>query len=116
MSAQVHISLHRLALAGWLTPNPLCVRSLDSQSATHCIVFARLLIDGRDHGVHNFIVPIRYEKTGPSSGPLSAIHHRSLPAKCKEHGHWTPLARRDHRRHRKQVGPTRKRTFIALCV
>lgn len=28
-------------------------------TANTAIVFARLLIDGKDHGVHNFIVPLR---------------------------------------------------------
>ena len=28
-------------------------------TANHAMVFARLLVDGKDHGVHNFIVPLR---------------------------------------------------------
>eukprot|EP01087_Luapelamoeba_hula_P004637 TRINITY_DN1455_c0_g1_i3.p1 TRINITY_DN1455_c0_g1~~TRINITY_DN1455_c0_g1_i3.p1 ORF type:complete len:550 (+),score=70.82 TRINITY_DN1455_c0_g1_i3:444-2093(+) len=35
-----------------------------AHTATHCIVFARLLIEGHDYGVHNFIVPLRDIATG----------------------------------------------------
>jgi acyl-CoA oxidase len=27
--------------------------------STHCVLYARLVIDGHDHGIHNFLVPIR---------------------------------------------------------
>lgn len=30
-----------------------------SHTATHCLVFARLLVDGKDYGVKNFVVPLR---------------------------------------------------------
>ncbi|PRP88722.1 acyl-coenzyme A oxidase I [Planoprotostelium fungivorum] len=34
------------------------------QTATHSVVFARLIIDGKDHGVHSFMVQIRDTATG----------------------------------------------------
>ena len=40
------------------------------QHATHCVVFARLVTKGHDHGVHAFVVPIRAEVGGD---PLPGI-------------------------------------------
>lgn len=34
------------------------------QTATHTVAFARLIIDGKDYGVHSFIVPLRSTETG----------------------------------------------------
>lgn len=30
-----------------------------AHTATHCLVFARLIVDGKDYGVKNFVVPLR---------------------------------------------------------
>lgn len=29
------------------------------QTATHCACYARLIVDGKDHGIHTFLVPLR---------------------------------------------------------
>ncbi|KAL2917998.1 fatty-acyl coenzyme A oxidase [Polyrhizophydium stewartii] len=34
-----------------------------AQTATHCVVFARLIVKGRDHGVKNFVVQLRDPET-----------------------------------------------------
>eukprot|EP01130_Rhizamoeba_saxonica_P016042 TRINITY_DN7336_c0_g1_i1.p1 TRINITY_DN7336_c0_g1~~TRINITY_DN7336_c0_g1_i1.p1 ORF type:complete len:719 (+),score=148.75 TRINITY_DN7336_c0_g1_i1:30-2159(+) len=34
------------------------------QTATHSVVFARLMIDGNDHGIHSFVVQLRDTATG----------------------------------------------------
>eukprot|EP01119_Soliformovum_irregulare_P000794 TRINITY_DN10585_c0_g1_i1.p1 TRINITY_DN10585_c0_g1~~TRINITY_DN10585_c0_g1_i1.p1 ORF type:complete len:730 (-),score=212.62 TRINITY_DN10585_c0_g1_i1:96-1988(-) len=34
------------------------------QTATHAVVFARLIVGEKDHGVHSFVVPIRSLETG----------------------------------------------------
>ena len=31
--------------------------------ATHALVFAQMIVQGKNHGVHSFIVPIRDTKT-----------------------------------------------------
>ncbi|KAL6073676.1 fatty-acyl coenzyme A oxidase [Balamuthia mandrillaris] len=35
-----------------------------AHTATHCVVFARLIVDDKDCGVHNFVVPLRDRRTG----------------------------------------------------
>lgn len=52
---------------------------MSSQTATHCIVFARLLIDGQDHGVHNFIVPLRYQRLH-----LASVNRMTLTQKDRD--------------------------------
>lgn len=34
-----------------------------AHTATHCLVFARLIVDGKDYGVKNFVVPLRDRST-----------------------------------------------------
>ncbi len=34
------------------------------QTATHATVFARLIIDTKDYGVHSFVVPLRSTTDG----------------------------------------------------
>jgi acyl-CoA oxidase len=53
------------------------------QTATHCVVFARLLIDGKDYGVHQFLVPIRDRETGQ---PLPGVEVGDCGAKMGRNG------------------------------
>ena len=53
------------------TPSPLAQKYWITNSADHakwCIVFARLLIKGKDEGVHGFLVRIRNEDHSPVTG------------------------------------------------
>lgn len=34
-----------------------------AHTSTHAAVFARLVVGGKDHGVHSFMVPIRSSET-----------------------------------------------------
>jgi alkylation response protein AidB-like acyl-CoA dehydrogenase len=45
------------------------------QTATHSVVFARLILDEGDVGVHNFIVPIRDMET---HAPLPGMHRPAV--------------------------------------
>jgi len=53
------------------------------QTATHSVVFARLIVDGKDHGVHSFMVQIRDTTTGE---PLPGIEVGDCGAKMGRNG------------------------------
>lgn len=53
------------------TPNPRARKDYIGNAAidgTIAVVFARLLIDGSDHGIHAFLVPIRSQEGSPVPG------------------------------------------------
>eukprot|EP01121_Diplochlamys_sp_Union-15-3_P014609 TRINITY_DN4675_c0_g1_i1.p1 TRINITY_DN4675_c0_g1~~TRINITY_DN4675_c0_g1_i1.p1 ORF type:complete len:721 (+),score=132.72 TRINITY_DN4675_c0_g1_i1:28-2163(+) len=53
------------------------------QTATHTVVYAKLLIDGKDHGVHSFVVQIRSLDDGT---PLKGIKIGDCGAKMGRNG------------------------------
>ena len=52
--------------ANGVTHASLC--SLPRIIATHAVVYARLLIDGKDYGIHEFMVQLRDDKHDPMPG------------------------------------------------
>eukprot|EP01098_Paradermamoeba_levis_P015897 TRINITY_DN8331_c0_g1_i1.p1 TRINITY_DN8331_c0_g1~~TRINITY_DN8331_c0_g1_i1.p1 ORF type:complete len:629 (+),score=175.69 TRINITY_DN8331_c0_g1_i1:278-1888(+) len=56
---------------------------LAGQTATHCVAFARLIIDGKDYGVHSFMVQIRRPEDGT---PMPNIKVGDCGAKMGRNG------------------------------
>jgi len=64
-----------------------------AHSATHCSVFAQLIVKGERKGVHAFVVPIRDTETG---WPLPGVEIGDIGAKMGRHGIDNGWIRFDH--------------------
>lgn len=85
------------------------------QSATHAVVYAQLLVNGTNHGLNAFIVPLRDLAKGTLlpgvfAGRLTAPHTH-IPASSH-----TPLPTLFHRRHGRQNGPQLARQWARVVL